>query len=162
MIILGIDPGLALTGWGVIQSEGSKLSYLAGGVVKTNAKAPMAERLATLHDGLQEVLKTYQPDTAAVEEVFVNSNAHTSLKLGQARGIALLLPQLHGLDVSEYTPLMVKKSVVGYGKAEKEQVAQMVKMLLPTADVSQADTADALAVAICHAHTSAFSQKLTA
>ena len=111
---------------------------------------------------MQEALKQHKPDTAAVEEVFVNSNARTSLKLGQARGIALLLPQLHGLSVGEYTPLMVKKSVVGYGKAEKSQVAQMVKMLLPTADVSQNDTADALAVAICHAHTCQFNQKLSA
>lgn len=162
MIIIGIDPGLAFTGWGIIKSEGNRLAYIAGGVVKTNSKAPMSERLATIHDGLQEVLETYKPDTAAVEEVFVNSNARTSLKLGQARGIALLLPQLKGLSVSEYTPLMVKKSVVGYGRAEKEQVAQMVKMLLPTADVSQNDTADALAVAICHAHTCQFSQKISA
>ncbi len=160
MIILGIDPGLAFTGWGVIEQNGNRLSYIAGGVVKTNPKAPMAERLATIHDGLQEVLKIYKPNSAAVEEVFVNSNARTSLKLGQARGIALLLPQLHGLSVGEYTPLMVKKSVVGYGKAEKSQVAQMVKMLLPTADVSQNDTADALAVAICHAHTIGFNQKV--
>lgn len=160
MRILGIDPGLALTGWGVIEAHGNALSYVAGGVVKTNTKDSMPKRLATLHDGLQEVLATYKPDTAAVEEVFVNSNARTSLKLGQARGIALLLPTLHGLEVGEYTPLMVKKAVVGYGKAEKEQVAVMVKMLLPAADVSQADTADALAVAICHAHTVRFNSKV--
>lgn len=150
--ILGIDPGLARTGWGVIEAEGNRLSFIAGGTITSNAKLAMAERLRRLHDGLQEVLSTYQPTHAAVEEVFVNDNAKTSLILGQARGMALLVPALSGLEVAEYTPLLVKKSVVGYGRAEKDQVAHMVKILLPTAQLEGVDMADALAVAICHSH----------
>ena len=152
-IILGIDPGLGNTGWGVVRAEGNSLSFLAGGVIKTNAKEPSNHRLAHIHNELLGIIKQYQPTAAAVEEVFVNSNARTSLKLGQARGIALLVPSLSGLDVAEYTPLQVKKAVVGYGRADKSQVGTMVKMLLPTATFSSEDTADALAVAICHAHT---------
>lgn len=150
--VLGIDPGLARTGWGVIEAEGTRLTFIAGGTVTSSAKLPMAERLKALHDGLQKILATYQPSHAAVEEVFVNDNAKTSLLLGQARGMALLVPALAGLEVAEYTPLLVKKSVVGYGRAEKDQVAHMVKVLLPRAQLDGADMADALAVAICHAH----------
>jgi crossover junction endodeoxyribonuclease RuvC len=150
--VLGIDPGLARTGWGIIEAEGNRLSFVAGGTITSNAKHEMAERLRTLYVGLQEVISTYQPTHVGVEEVFVNDNAKTSLLLGQARGLALLVPALAGLEVAEYTPLLVKKSVVGYGRAEKEQVAHMVKVLLPTAQLVGADMADALAVAICHSH----------
>ena len=160
MRILGIDPGLNVTGWGVVESHGNTLHFVAGGVVKSNAKAPMAERLVSLHEGLKAVIAEHAPNAAAVEEVFVNNNARSSLKLGQARGIALLLPQLHGLNVSEYSALEVKKSVVGYGRADKNQVTQMVKILLPKATIAMADTADALAVAICHAHHLKFTQML--
>lgn len=150
--VLGIDPGLARTGWGVVEAEGNRLTFVAGGTITSNAKHEMAERLRSLYVGLQEIVATYQPTHVGVEEVFVNDNAKTSLLLGQARGLALLVPALAGLEVAEYTPLAVKKSIVGYGRAEKDQVAHMVKVLLPTAQLSGADMADALAVAICHVH----------
>lgn len=152
-VILGIDPGLERTGWGVVRAQGNSLSFVAGGVIKTVPTQGNAERLKIIHDGLMEVIKTYAPTVAAVEEVFVNVNAKSSLKLGQARGVALLVPELCGLSVHEYTALQVKKSVVGYGRAEKGQISHMVKLLLPTAKIAIADTADALAVAITHHHT---------
>ena len=151
--ILGIDPGLERTGWGIVASDGVRLSFVAGGVVKSNPADPMPVRLKALFDGLTAVVAQHAPQAAAVEEVFVNSNARTSLKLGQARGIALLVPHQAGLDVAEYTPNAIKKAVVGYGSADKDQVAHMVKVLLPTAQLTSADMSDALAVAICHAHT---------
>lgn len=150
--VLGIDPGLARTGWGVVEAEGNSLRFVAGGTITSNAKDEMSVRLRTLYDGLQGVIIAHQPTHVGVEEVFVNDNAKTSLLLGQARGLALLVPALNGLEVAEYTPLLVKKSVVGFGRAEKEQVAHMVKVLLPTAQLVGADMADALAVAICHVH----------
>ena len=154
--ILGIDPGLNNTGWGVITSEGNSLSFVAGGVIKTSPKQSDSERLKVIHDGLADVIAKHKPTAAAVEEVFVNSNAKTSLKLGQARGIALLVPGMNGLDVGEYTPLKIKKAVVGYGRADKNQVGHMIKILLPTAKITSEDTADALAVAICHANSSTY------
>lgn len=153
MRILGIDPGLENTGWGIVETQGNKLSFIAGGTIRTKPGQPMAERLKVLYAGLQDVLAEHMPDAAAVEEVFVNSNARTSLKLGQARGIALLLPALAGLEVAEYSATHVKKALVGTGKAEKAQVTHMVKVLLPTATFATADTSDALAVAVCHSHT---------
>ncbi len=140
-------------GWGVIRAQGSSLSYLAGGTVKVAPKLPMAERLLGLQKALDEIVKEHMPDSVGIEEVFVNSNARTSLILGQARGVAMLVPAMHGIDVSEYTPSKVKQSIVGTGKASKEQVQHMVKMLLPTAQFKTLDTADALAIAITHAHT---------
>lgn len=150
--VLGIDPGLARTGWGMVEADGNRLRYIAGGTITSHAKQPMPERLRSLYEGLQEVVTTYQPTHVGVEEVFVNDNPKTSLLLGQARGLALLVPALAGLEVAEYTPLLVKKSLVGYGRAEKDQVAHMVRVLLPTAAIVGADMADALAVAICHIH----------
>jgi len=152
MRLLGLDPGLQKTGWGVVESNGTRLTHVANGTVKSDSKKSLAERLVELHDGLIEVLAEWQPYSCAVEETFVNKNPTSTLKLGQARGIALLVPAQAGLMVAEYTPNHVKKSVVGVGHAGKEQVEAMVKVLLPGVKINGADAADALAVAICHAH----------
>lgn len=162
MRLLGIDPGLQKTGWGVVESRGTRLIHVANGVVKSTTKLSLAERLVELRDGLEEVLKAYQPDGCAVEETFVNKNPTSTLKLGQARGIALLVPASHGLNVAEYTPNHVKKSVVGVGHAAKDQVDAMVQVLLPGITINGPDAADALAVAICHAHHYAASRTLAA
>ena len=151
-IILGIDPGLQHTGWGVISSRGNQLSFVACGVIHSDPKNPMTGRLRQLHEGIKQVASLYQPQEAAVEETFVNKNNASSLKLGQARGAILLSLSLAGLAVTEYSTNLVKKSVVGTGHADKQQVAMMVKTLLPNSDAKGADAADALAVAICHAH----------
>lgn len=150
--IIGIDPGLAVTGWGVIEAADNRLRFVAGGTVRSNARASLAERLVALNAGLAEVIGLHAPDEAAVEETFVNTNPRSTLKLGQARGVALLAAAAAGLAVAEYPPNLVKKSVVGAGHAAKEQVQMMVRALLPGAAADQADTADALAIAICHAH----------
>lgn len=152
MRLIGLDPGLQNTGWGVIDAEGSRISHVANGVIKSNPKESLAHRLVQLYDGLVEVFATWQPESAGVEETFVNKNPNSTLKLGQARGISLLVPALNGLVVAEYTPNHVKKAVVGAGHADKEQVQAMIKILLPGVKVHGADAADALAVAICHAH----------
>ncbi|MFQ6549201.1 crossover junction endodeoxyribonuclease RuvC [Aestuariibius sp. 2305UL40-4] len=151
MRILGIDPGLRNMGWGVIDASGGRLSYVASGVCRSESGS-LAERLLALHDGLVDVLARFGPDCAAVEEVFVNSDARGTLKLGQARGVALLVPAKAGLAVVEYAPNRVKKTVVGVGHAQKQQVAHMVRLQLPGALPESADAADALALAICHAH----------
>jgi crossover junction endodeoxyribonuclease RuvC len=151
--LIGLDPGLQRTGWGVVDStSGGRLSYVAHGVVTSNARQALAERLRELYDALGEVLRLYEPHEAAVEETFVNKNPSSTLKLGQARAIAMLAPAMYGIAVAEYTPNLVKKSIVGTGHAQKEQVAMMVRTLLPTAGEVDGDAADALAVAICHAH----------
>jgi len=155
MRILGIDPGLVNTGWGVIEAEGGHLRYVADGTIRPPRTGSLAERLMALHAELVEVIKAWIPDEAAVEETFVNKNPLSALKLGHARGIALLAPAEAGLAVSEYPANLIKKSVVGAGHAEKEQVQMMVKMLMPGCTFASADSADALAVAICHAHHSA-------
>ncbi|HET8727514.1 MAG TPA: crossover junction endodeoxyribonuclease RuvC [Alphaproteobacteria bacterium] len=152
MRILGLDPGLRHTGWGVIDVVDNRIRHVADGAVHSSDKAPMAERLVELHDGLVEVLNAYGPAEAAVEETFVNKNPTSTLKLGLARGVVLLVPALAGLKVAEYSANHIKKSVVGAGHAAKEQVQVMVRMLLPGAEISSPDAADALAVAICHAH----------
>lgn len=152
MILLGLDPSLSCTGWGVIRSEGSRLSHIANGQIKTNAKAPMAERLALLHAGIAEVIAAHSPDRAACEEVFVNENPKSTLKLSQARGAVLAACGAAGLSVNEHAARLVKKAVVGTGAADKAQVAAMIKVLLPGATVAGADAADALAVAIADAH----------
>jgi len=149
--IIGIDPGLRNMGWGMIDVEGSRLMFVASGSVHSDAKLSLAERLRQLHDGLAEVIVRYAPQEAAVEETFVNTDPQATLKLGQARGIALLVPALAGLPVAEYGANKIKKTVVGAGHAEKTQVQMMVKMLLPKSDAKTADAADALAIAICHA-----------
>lgn len=150
--IIGIDPGLRNTGWGIIAAEGTKLSYLACGSVHSDAQAALAERLLQLHSQLLEVLRAWAPDEAAIEETFVNKDARATLKLGQARGVVLLAPASLAIPVAEYAPNVIKKSVVGAGHAEKDQVQHMVKLLLPKAEIKSADATDALAIAICHAH----------
>jgi crossover junction endodeoxyribonuclease RuvC len=150
--IIGIDPGLRRTGWGVIDIEGSRLGFVACGTVMPSDKLTLAARLAEIHAGLSAVVAEFKPDEAAVEETFVNKDARATLKLGQARGIAMLVPALAGLAVGEYAPNQVKKSVVGAGHAEKAQIRMMVKVLLPKADFKTDDAADALAIAITHAH----------
>ncbi len=150
--ILGIDPGLRRTGWGVIESFGNKLTYVACGQVVPDETLSLAERLAQLHAGLAVILAEYAPDEAAVEETFVNNNPMSTLKLGQARGIAMLVPAQARIPVAEYKPNLVKKTVVGVGHAEKAQIGLMIGVLLPKAGKIGADAADALAVAITHAH----------
>lgn len=150
--ILGIDPGLGATGWGVIEIAGSRLSFCACGTITTKPPLSLSQRLAFIHRELSDLVSTHQPDEAAVEETFVNRDPRSALKLGQARGVALAALALAGLPVAEYAANVVKKSVVGVGHAEKDQVAMMITMLLPTANAKSADAADALAVAVCHAH----------
>lgn len=150
--ILGIDPGLRRTGWGIVISDGTRLSYVASGTVLSDEKVTLAERLRQLHAGLDAVTRDFSPDETAVEETFVNKDAQATLKLGHARGVALLVPALYGLSVAEYAANMVKKTVVGSGHADKRQIQAMIKVLLPRAETQGADAADALAVAITHAH----------
>ncbi|PHR21689.1 MAG: crossover junction endodeoxyribonuclease RuvC [Sphingopyxis sp.] len=152
MIILGLDPGLGTTGWGVIVADGNRLSHIANGQIKTDAKMALASRLLKLDLELTDLLLEYKPDAAAVEEVFVNSNPQSTLKLGQARGVVLLGASRTGIEVGEYSARTVKKSVVGVGKADKDQVQAMLRILLPGIKLAGADAADALAVAITHAH----------
>jgi crossover junction endodeoxyribonuclease RuvC len=150
--LLGIDPGLRFTGWGLVAVDGNRLRHLADGVIATDADASVPERLRALHDALAALLAEHRPDEAAVEETYVNRNGTATLKLGYARGIALLAPALAGIPVAEYGAKAVKRAVVGTGAAAKEQVADMVRRLLPGALLHRADASDALAVAICHAH----------
>jgi crossover junction endodeoxyribonuclease RuvC len=150
--IIGIDPGLRRTGWGVIERDGSRLSHVADGMLSPNECGSLADRLVELKNGLEAVLAAYVPDEAAVEETFVNNNARATLKLGHARAVALIVPAMRGLRVAEYAPNEVKKAVVGAGHAEKQQVTRMVRLLLPRSCPATSDAADALAVAICHAH----------
>ena len=152
MRIIGLDPGLQHTGWGIIDQDGSRLSFVAAGRISSVASRPLAERLVEIHAGLVTVIDAHQPDAAAVEETFVNKNPTSTLKLGLARGVALLTPALHRLQVYEYPANLIKKSVVGAGHAEKSQIGLMVRHLLPGCAITQSDAADALAVAICHAH----------
>ena len=150
--IFGVDPGLRRTGWGLVEVSGNALAFVAAGTVKAPLDGDMGERLAMLFDGLSAVIAELAPHEAAVEQTFVNGNAAASLKLGQARGIALLVPAKAGLPVAEYAPNAIKKAVVGAGHAEKVQIRAMVRVLLPRAVFDSDDAADALAVAICHAH----------
>lgn len=150
--ILGIDPGSGATGWGVIESDGARLSFLAAGVIRPKRALSRAERLAAIHQGLGRLIAEWAPNEAAVEETFVNASPRDALVLGEARGVALLAPALAGLPVAEYAANTIKKSVVGKGHAEKGQVQAMVRVLLPTSGEQAADAADALAAAICHAH----------
>ena len=150
--ILGIDPGLRRTGWGVVEIDGNRLTYIACGSVATDDKAGLALRLLAIHDGLRRVVEAHSPDEAAVEATFVNKDANATLKLGQARGIALLIPARSGIMVAEYAPNLVKKTIVGAGHCEKEQIRLMLRVLLPKADPQTHDAADALAIAVTHAH----------
>lgn len=150
--IIGIDPGLRRTGWGVIETEGNRLVYIGCGSVEPPDDLPLASRLLAIHEGLAAVLGDYRPAEAAVEQTFVNKDGVATLKLGQARGVAMLAPAMFGISVAEYAPNQVKKTVVGAGHAEKNQIQVMLKILLPKAEPPSADAADALAVAITHAH----------
>ena len=152
MIILGLDPSLSCTGWGVIRAEGSRIAHVANGQVPTDAKAPITERLAALQSALAEVIAAHRPDRAAAEEIFVNKNPQSTLKLAQARGAVLAACGGAGLTVNEHAARLVKKAVVGTGGADKTQVQAMLKVLLPGAQIAGADAADALAVAIADAH----------
>lgn len=152
MIILGLDPGLACTGWGIIAAEGNRLSHVANGQVRTDSKEALPARLVRLDEALSAVLDAHRPEAAAVEEVFLNENPQSTLKLGQARGVVLVAAARRGIEVGEYAPRLVKKAVVGTGGADKVQVHAMVRRLLPGANVAGPDAADALAVAITHAH----------
>lgn len=160
MIILGLDPGLGTTGWGIIAAEGNRLSHIANGQIRTDSKMPLASRLLALDLALTDLLLEHRPGSAAVEEVFVNDNPQSTLKLGQARGVVLLGASRSGLEVGEYAARLVKKSVVGVGNASKEQVHAMVARLLPGAKIAGADAADALAVAITHAHHVASARRM--
>lgn len=151
MRVLGVDPGLRNMGWGVIEMSGSRLSHVANGVCHS-VGTELSDRLLSLHQQLTDVFASFQPDMAAVEQTFVNKDGHGTLKLGQARGIAMLVPAQFGLVVGEYAPNTVKKTVVGVGHADKKQVDHMVRMQLPGCDIAGPDAADALAIAICHAH----------
>jgi crossover junction endodeoxyribonuclease RuvC len=155
MRVIGIDPGLQNTGWGIVEADGNRLIHIANGAVHSTTAFDPASRLKQLHDGLVAVIDQYRPDAAAVEETFVNKNPASALKLGLARGVALLVPALAGLEVGEYPANLVKKSVVGVGHASKDQVQMMVARLLPGVKLESADSADALAVAICHIHHAA-------
>jgi crossover junction endodeoxyribonuclease RuvC len=152
VLIIGLDPGLACTGWGVVAKSGNRLTHIANGQIATDAKAPLADRLVTLDRELTDVILAHRPDAGAVEEVFVNKNPQSTLKLGQARGVCLLALARAGLPVSEYATRVIKKALVGTGGAEKAQVQAMLKVLLPGIALAGADAADALAAAITHAH----------
>ena len=149
--IIGIDPGLRRTGWGIVEADGVRLAYVASGVITSDSADDLAYRLRELYQGLVEVLARFAPQEAAIEETFVNKDARATLKLGQARGMALLAPAQNGLRIAEYPPNVVKKTVTGTGHGEKRQVAAMIGFLLPKARFDSADEADALAIAICHA-----------
>lgn len=152
MRVLGLDPGLRVTGWGVVDVDGNRLRHVADGIVRSDERLSLAERLTQLHRGVLAVIAQWQPQEAAVEQTFVNKNPESTLKLGQARGVILLAPALAGLPVGEYAATLVKQSVVGTGRAAKDQVGMMVRTLLPGCMVESPDAADALAVAICHSH----------
>ena len=150
MRILGLDPSLSSTGWGIIEIENNRVKYIADGFIPTDAKAPIEERLQQINKTLCEVIEIYKPDEASIEQVFLNSNPTSTIKLGMARGVVIMTPAQYGISVTEYEPTKVKKAVVGVGRAEKNQVATMVKILLPGCHPKNNDSADALAIALCH------------
>ena len=161
MIILGIDPGTRATGYGLIEQQGNRLLHIDNGAIMTRSESPLADRLALIYTQLEELIQKHQPDAMAVEQVFVAKNPASALKLGHARGVALLAGVKAGLPVSEYTALQVKSAVVGYGRAAKTQVQQMTRTLLCLPEIAQEDAADALAVAICHAHSHKLADQIT-
>lgn len=162
MRVIGLDPGLRRTGWGVIDADGTRLRHVANGVIESDGKLDLARRLVQLDEGLSAILETHAPAEAAVEATLVNKNASSTLKLGVARGVVLVTPARRGLPVAEYLPMIVKKAVVGTGHASKEQVETMVRHLLPGCAIANGDAADALAVAICHSHHAATSRQWSA
>ncbi len=160
--LLGLDPGLRATGWGIVDVTGSRLVHVANGTVKSRAKDALSDRLAMLHDGIRAIIEAHGPDEAAIESVFVSKDGQATLKLGQARGVAILAAAQAGLEVAEYAPKHIKKSVVGAGHADKRQMVAMVTMLLPQCDPHSEHSVDALAVAITHAHGSAGAARVAA
>jgi crossover junction endodeoxyribonuclease RuvC len=150
MRILGLDPSLSSTGWGIIEVENNRLKYIADGFIKTDTKMTISERLAIIHKTLVEIVEAYNPNEAAIEQVFLNENPNSTIKLGMARGVVIMVPALYNIPVTEYEPTKVKKAVVGVGRAEKSQVETMVKILLPGCKPKNNDSSDALAMAICH------------
>lgn len=156
IVVLGVDPGLLKTGWGVVKFEGGNLSYINSGTIFTNSKLSMEERLKNIFVNLNLVIQTYKPNYMSIEEIFVNNNAVSSLKLGQARGVAILAAGMNNLKVYEYLPNAIKKAVTGIGKASKQQIVLMIKCLLPLSNTQTEDEADALAMAICHINNSYF------
>ena len=161
MIILGIDPGYAILGWGVIEMKGNHFKVLDYGSVTTDSKMEMPDRLKVLYNSLMDIIVRYEPDVASIEELFFNTNAKTAILVGQARGVAVLACANSGLEIDEYTPLQIKQAVVGYGRADKIQVQKMVKTILGVESLPKLDdTTDSMAAAICHAHSAKFSQKL--
>lgn len=160
MRVMGLDPGLRALGWGIVDVSGSRLRHVANGICKTSTGA-LGPRLVSLFDELTDVWATYAPDEAAVEQTFVNKDGAGTLKLGQARGIAMLVPARAGIEIGEYAPNAVKKAVVGVGHADKRQVEHMVRMQLPGIDIAGPDAADALAIAICHAHMAQTKRRVT-
>lgn len=160
MRILGIDPGTRITGYGLVEKRGNQLLHIDNGAIATRSNRDLAERLKTIYDGLTEIIEQYRPEAVAVEQIFVDRNVQSALKLGHARGAALLVGVNAGLPVFEYSATQVKNGVVGYGKASKNQVQQMVKMLLSLPEIAQEDASDALAVAICHAHSYGLGSRL--
>lgn len=148
--ILGLDPSLSSTGWGIIEVENNRLRYVADGFIPTSPKMPLSDRLAIIHKTLAQVIELYKPAEAAIEQVFLNDNPHSTIKLGMARGVVMLAPALYDIPVTEYEPNKIKKAVVGVGKADKHQVETMVKILLPGCKPKNNDSSDALAMAICH------------
>lgn len=156
MVILGVDPGLAIVGWGVVQYAANRFAPMAYGSVQTKAGIPVEDRLSQIYDRLSEIIEKYKPDAIAVEELFWNTNVTTGIAVAEARGVILLCAKKHGVPIYEYTPMQVKQAVVGYGKAEKKQVISMVTLMLGLKEPPKPDdTADAIAIAICHAHTGA-------
>lgn len=162
MLLLGLDPGLRHSGWGLIDVRGNHLRHIANGAVASDGRAALADRLVQLYEGLSDVIAKWRPTSAAVEETFVNKNPVSTLKLGQARGVVMLVAARRGLAVTEYAPNLIKKSVVGTGHADKRQIHAMVGMLLPGARIANEHAADALAVAICHAHFAATAGRVAA
>jgi crossover junction endodeoxyribonuclease RuvC len=158
--ILGLDPGLGTTGWGLIEAQGNRLAHIVNGQIRTDSAAALPRRLSALGDQLEALLADHRPDVAAVEEVFVNKNPQSTLKLGQARGVVIMIAARAGIDVGEYAARLVKKAVVGVGNAEKAQVHAMVSRLLPGVKIAGPDAADALAVAITHAHHLATARRI--
>lgn len=150
--IIGIDPGLRRTGWGIVEAHANTLRFVAAGTVTSDGKANLATRLCQLHEGLSTILHAHRPDEAAVEQTFVNKDATATLKLGRARGVVMLVPALAGLPVAEYAPNAVKKAVIGVGHGDKKQIHMMVRVLMPRATFDTDDAADALAIAVCHVH----------
>jgi len=161
MRILGIDPGSRVTGYGIVESQGNRLRHIDNGIIATNPSAPLASRLKAIYDGVAQVIALHQPSTVAIEQIFLAKNAQAALVLGHARGTAMVAAVNAGLAVHEYTALQVKCAVVGYGRAGKDQVQQIVKVILKLPEISQEDAADALGVAICHAHSDTLNQAIS-